>query len=137
MKSYYTLSQTHGSRRRTYKGDISKPGDTGRPTRCFSRWQPRNKSTKGVHLLKTTKTGQMPSVIDIAGKTRAEEPPLHPTSRRAALEIARENIHTVQVTSRPGPKTYTMHGPGYYTEECNVLRNNRKKRGPTASQGIP
>ena len=69
----------------------------------------------------------MPSVIDIAGKTRAEEPPLHPTSRRAALEIARENIHTVQVTSRPGPKTYTMHGPGYYTEECNVLRNNRKK----------
>ena len=73
MKSYYTPSQTPGPSRRTYKGGILNPRDTGIPTRCSSRWKPWNKSMKGEHLLKATKTGHIPAVLSIAGHVNEED----------------------------------------------------------------
>ena len=101
---YYTPSQTPRTIMHIYKGGILKTGDTGRSTRCSRGRKPQNNYTKGENLIKTTKTGKIPTVLAISGQIRYEEPPWQSTPRSDALESARENMQTVRTTSWTGGK---------------------------------
>ena len=88
------IYQTPGLSRSIYKGGISNPGDTGRPTKCSSRQKKGNNFTKGEHFLKTKNwADEKHASHRRTNKGGGSVSPL--SSRRAALAIAKEKMHTV------------------------------------------